>query len=334
MGTGKNKKKYTEISMNEVMFGNNVTVYSYDETDSRITIYMKSRAVRDKCPSCGHLSDSYHATYHRSIQTVPIRCKTTYLDVIAYKFNCLNPECSCKVFMEGLPFVSPSQTRTDELTCIILALSLFMSNEGTSSVLAEVGIKVSNDTVGRIYQKIFIEDNPDVEAVGIDDVAIRKGQTYATAIYDMEDHHMIALLDGRDAATLKEWLGNHKKIRLVARDRASAYASAIREILPDCVQVADRFHLLQNLIDRMKDIFKDGLPSDIFVKGGEVLDGVPQKIKVLKVPADSREFDSIHYDNSDPVNENGEVIEYDNKDYNPNRASSKRQAENRKKNRR
>ncbi|MFR8540858.1 MAG: transposase [Enterocloster sp.] len=34
----------------------------------------------------------------------------------------------------------------------------------------------------------------------------------------------------------------HNKVRLVARDRANAYASAISEILPDCVQVADQFH--------------------------------------------------------------------------------------------
>lgn len=84
-----------------------------------------------------------------------------------------------------------------------------------------------------------------MEEIGVDDVAIRKGQTYATAIYDLRDHHLIALLDGRDGEPLKEWLRSHNKVRLVARDRASAYASAINEILPDCMQVADRFHLLQ-----------------------------------------------------------------------------------------
>ena len=73
----------------------------------------------------------------------------------------------------------------------------------------------------------------------------KQGQTYATAIYDLRDHHLIALLDGRDGEPLKEWLKSHNKVRLVARDRASAYASAINEILPDCMQVADRFHLLQ-----------------------------------------------------------------------------------------
>ena len=82
--------------------------------------------------------------------------------------------------------------------------------------------------------KIIIEDDPDVDSIGIDDVAIRKGQTYATAIYDMEDHRLIALLDGRNKETVVEWLKNHQKIKIATRDRASAYAAAISEVLPEC----------------------------------------------------------------------------------------------------
>lgn len=55
----------------------------------------------------------------------------------------------------------------------------------------------------------------------------------------------IALLDGRDKETVKSWLQNHKKIKIATRDRASAYANAISEVLPECTQIADRFHLLQ-----------------------------------------------------------------------------------------
>ncbi|MFW5670635.1 MAG: transposase [Acetivibrio ethanolgignens] len=56
------------------------------------------------------------------------------------------------------------------------------------------------------------------------------------------------MLDGRDGTTLKEWLKKNKQVKTVTRDRASAYAKAVEEILPDCMQIADRFHLYQNLI--------------------------------------------------------------------------------------
>ncbi|SDO92346.1 Transposase [Clostridium gasigenes] len=256
--------------------------------------------------------------------------KTTYLHVTAYKYKCLNDACETKVIMETLNFASASQVRTTELTSLILAVSIFLSNEGASKVLSLIGVKVSNDTIKRIYDKIIIDDEPNVEAIGIDDVAIRKGQTYATAIYDLNDHHLIALLDGRDAETLKKWLKNHKKIKLIARDRASAYAKAINEILPECTQVADRFHLLQNLVQRLRDIFKVTLPKEIFIKNGQVLDYTPQQVNVLKIDPISKALDIYSYNNDTPVNEEGLIIIYDNKSRNLDNSQYKRQSENRK----
>lgn len=51
----------------------------------------------------------------------------------------------------------------------------------------------------------------------------------------------------------------------MTRDRASAYSSAIQEILPDAMQVADRFHLHQNLLEAVKDAVNSVLPVDIRV---------------------------------------------------------------------
>ena len=234
--------------------------------------------------------------------------------------------------MQTLPFASPSQRRTDELNCLILAVSMFLSHEGASKVLKLLGVSISNDSIKRLTDKIIIEDNKDVEAIGIDDVAIRKGQTYATAIYDMEDHHLIALLDGRDKETVKSWLQDHKKIKIATRDRASAYASAISDVLPECTQIADRFHLLQNIIDRIKDIFKEELPEKIFIKDGKVLDESPQKVKTLKLDPNSKELDEYDYDNSEPVDENGKIIEFDTSCTDKNDNHHRKHEENRKKN--
>jgi transposase len=324
--------KYSEFSVNKKLFGDDYVVYDWKESDEEVHIFLKSKTGTGKCPECDQESNSLHATYQRNIQITPINMKTTYVHVLAYKYDCCNDECTVKVFMEELSFAGPSQVRSTELNLLILAVSIFLSNEGSSRVLRLIGIKVSNDTIKRIYDSIVIKDEADVDAVGIDDVAIRKGQSYATAIYDLKDHHLIALLNGRDAETLKEWLKNHSKIRVVARDRASAYANAINEILPDCIQVADRFHLLQNLIERMKDIFNVELPKEIFIKDGEVMDSAPEKVKKLKVSPDSKQLNEYDYNNEAPVDEDGNLVSYDSKNRNPNRESYRKQAESRKKN--
>lgn len=323
--------KYFPSLDNSLLYGKNQFIYRTEETDDRIDIFLKSSVHGCKCPLCGTESSDLHATYKRTLQDVPIRCKPTYVHANIFKYNCENTECSQKVFMEPLSFASASQVRTDSLNALVLAMAMLMSNEGASTVLSLMGVTISNDTIQRLYDRIEFKDDPDVEAVGIDDVATRKGQTYATAIYDLKDHHMVALLEGRDGTPLKEWLKGHKKIRLVARDRASAYASAISEVLPECTQVADRFHLIQNLLDRMKDIFKDEIPSAIFIRDGAVLDKTPKK-EAREKGFDGNLLDGLSYDNSPPVDENGAEIAFKSKKRNLNSRQYKKNAGNREKN--
>ncbi|WP_413228556.1 transposase, partial [Alicyclobacillus fructus] len=60
------------------------------------------------------------------------------------------------------------------------------------------------------------------------------------------------VLPDREKNTVADWLRAHPEIRLVSRDRANAYADAIRFGLPSAIQVADRWHLLKNLGDAVQ----------------------------------------------------------------------------------
>jgi transposase len=64
---------------------------------------------------------------------------------------------------------------------------------------------------------------------------------------DQEAHRPIDILPNREAATLRTWLQGHPEIEIITRDRSLAYAEAARSGAPQAVQVADRFHILQNL---------------------------------------------------------------------------------------
>ena len=82
---------------------------------------------------------------------------------------------------------------------------------------------------------------------------------------DEATHKPVAVLNGRDGVSLKEWLGQNKHVTTVTRDRASAYAKAVEEVLPDCMQIADRFHLHQNLMDAVKKILGREIPATMAV---------------------------------------------------------------------
>ena len=97
----------------------------------------------------------------------------------------------------------------------------------------------------------------------MDDFVFKKRHTYGRIIVDEATHHPVAILDGRDGNTLKEWLSKNKHVKAVTRDRASAYSSAITEILPDAMQIADRFQLHQNILEAIKNTVNSELPVDI-----------------------------------------------------------------------
>ena len=319
--------KYEEVKLNNLLFNDNFVIYDYHE-DEDIHLYIKSKNNICKCPNC-KVECGIHSTYKRVLQDTPIHNKTTWLHVKAYEYECLNQECIIKTFNEKLEFAKKYQVMTDNLIQLILSVSIFLSNSCASLILSFIGVKVSADTIKNIYDRIKIVDNCNVEEVGIDDVATRKGMKYATAIYDLKNHHMIALLEGRDAESIKDWLKEHPKIKKIARDRASAYASAINEILPECVQVADRFHLFENIIEYLKDIFYSEMPDKIFIKDNKIMEEPPEKIPKLKTKTSLEIIKAWNYDNSYPVDDNGNTIVYDDKLHDLASPQYIKQAENR-----
>ena len=305
-------------SIQELLFGTMLELdedykLAIDAENNTLHIFLKSVSTSGTCPCCGGVSSEVNSIHFRHPQWMPINGMTTYAHISLKRYFCNNDECPQRTFVEQLDNVRRDQHRSDLVNLVIFAISIFCSDIATTLICREMGILISHDSANRMLDKLSIEDDTEIETIGVDDVSLRKGQTYHTVIYDGNDHHLIALLDGRDGKALKEWLKNHPKISVVARDRASAYAHAITDILPNAMQVADRFHILQNLIGYLNDIFKANMPAQIFIKDGAVLDGPPDKTETLLVPIDSPEFECVNYNNSPPVGEDGKVVQYFNK---------------------
>ncbi|EAQ34228.1 hypothetical protein NB311A_09621 [Nitrobacter sp. Nb-311A] len=81
---------------------------------------------------------------------------------------------------------------------------------------------------------------------GIDDWAFRKNHRYGTIVCDLERRRIVTLLPDREIATVRAWLSDHPEIMVVSRDRGGGYGEAAAKALPDAVQVADRWHLMEN----------------------------------------------------------------------------------------
>jgi transposase len=74
-------------------------------------------------------------------------------------------------------------------------------------------------------------------------------------VVDLERRRPVALLHDREAETLADWLREHPSVMIIARDRLKAYMEGARAGAPQATQVADRFHLLQNLAEVLDQVF-------------------------------------------------------------------------------
>lgn len=107
-------------------------------------------------------------------------------------------------------------------------------------------LPVSNDTLLRVIRKQGLPPSIPPSVIGIDDWAWRRNQRYGTIVCDLERRRPIRLLPDREPATAEAWLRGNPQIQIIARDRGGAYGLAVAKALPDAVQVADRWHLMEN----------------------------------------------------------------------------------------
>ena len=114
-------------------------------------------------------------------------------------------------------------------------------------LLRRLGIRVSDDTILRQLLRAAQVVPPRARIIGIDDWSWRKSQNYGTIIIDLERRAVIDVLEDRDVVTCTDWLRRHPEVEVISRDRCALYAQAARQGAPQAEQVADRFHIVQNL---------------------------------------------------------------------------------------
>jgi transposase len=106
-----------------------------------------------------------------------------------------------------------------------------------------LGVPLSRDTALRVVLRLPLPDPEVPRVLGVDDCALRRGQSYATVLINAQTGQRAGVLEGRRAGVLGAWLRSHPGAGVVCRDGSGAYGEAVRRALPAAVQVGDRWHL-------------------------------------------------------------------------------------------
>ncbi len=221
-------------------------------------IVMRVHAVQKtvRCPLCNEHSRILHSRYIRQVADLPWHGVAIRLELHTRKFRCRNELCHRRVFCERLPKVVLSYARqTVRLNSALTLLAFALGGEIGARTASELNLTVSGDTLLRRIRGSSIQTNGSVETprvLGVDDFSFRRGISFGTILVDLEKRKPIDLLPDREAETLKVWLDAHPGVEIISRDRSGSYADGAGRGAPRAVQIADRFHLLQNLTKLME----------------------------------------------------------------------------------
>lgn len=209
-----------------------------------------------RCSSCGRRARRVHDRRPRLWRHLDLAGLRLWLRHRLRRVVCAR----CGVSAELVPWAEPGVWFTRAFTDAVTYLARCMDFTAVATLA-----RTTPRTVVRILTRTLAslragDGLDDLTAIGIDEIAYRRGHRYLTVVVDHVGRRVVWSAPGHDKATARRFfkaLGTKRiaKVRVVTMDLSATYREAVREAAPEARLVFDRFHvarLAHRALDRVR----------------------------------------------------------------------------------
>lgn len=244
-----------------------------------IFLELEKEQLKETCPSCGKLTEKLHQNHWYVVRDLPWGEQLVYLKINRRQMRC--NACGNK-FSEQLDAVRKKRSYTERLRRRIIEEVL---DSDIKSVAKRQG--VSEQEIETMLQEVaqeLIPENPqNLKKLGIDEIAIIKGQkNYYVVFIDIEKRLIVGLAEKRTVSEVESYLESWgeevlSQIEEVSIDLWPPYQKVAEKLMPQAEIVADRFHVMKQVNEEL-----DQERKRVQKEAAESCKGDKEKEKMLK----------------------------------------------------
>lgn len=215
------------------------------------------RGSRGVCGVCGRRGPGYDTLPDRRFGFVPLWGLAVVLVYAMRRIDCRR----CGVKVERVPWASGKHSATRALQLFLARWAKRLSWREVSAAFGVSWEQVFRSVRAVVRYGLEHRDLSGVEAIGVDEVAYRKGHKYLTLVYEIEAgcRRLLHVAEGRTVRSLLRFfrmLGRKRSgsIRYVCSDMWRPYLKVIAKKLPRAVHILDRYHIVARLNKALDEV--------------------------------------------------------------------------------
>ncbi len=240
----------------------------------RIGLVVRSGSATATCPDCRTSSRRIQSRYQRRAADLPLGGRRVELQVMVRRFWCDAAACGRKIFAERFSNdVLPAfARRTSGWSRSSSSLGLALGGRPGAGLAQRLMLPVSRDTLLRVIRRRAATHSDPLSVIGIDDFAWRRNHRYGNPrLRSRTPPHRSA--PARPRAGYRTDLAEDERLDPDRRPRPrGGYGEAIARALPQAIQVADRWHLMENASRGFLDAVRRSMRQVREVVGAATID--------------------------------------------------------------